>query len=71
MFEEGNQLSFVQAQALLKDDGIDLNLFKLVEGPILAIINDTLKSVEAKINAQNRKFCMELFGYDFIIDESL
>ena len=71
MFEEGNQLSFVQAQALLKEDGIDLNLFNLVEGPILAIINDTLKSVEAKINAQNRKFCMELFGYDFIIDESL
>ena len=28
----------------------------------------TLKSVKYKINANKRKYCFELFGYDFIID---
>ena len=28
----------------------------------------TLKSVKYKINANRRKYCFELFGYDFIID---
>ena len=28
----------------------------------------TLKSVKYKINANRRKYCFEIFGYDFIID---
>jgi hypothetical protein len=30
-----------------------------------------MRSVESKINANNRKYCMELFGYDFILDQDL
>ena len=30
----------------------------------------TLKSAESKINPNNRKFCMEILGYDFMIDEN-
>lgn len=32
------------------------------------MIIDSLKSVEGKINQSNRKFCFEIFGYDFILD---
>ena len=28
-----------------------------------------MESVKRKLNANSRKFCFELFGYDFIIDE--
>ena len=43
----------------------------MVEGSIHDIIKDTLKSVESKLNPQGRKYCFEIFGYDFIIDASL
>lgn len=31
----------------------------------------TLKSVESKINKNDRKFSMEIFGYDFILDVNI
>jgi D-alanine-D-alanine ligase-like ATP-grasp enzyme len=31
----------------------------------------TLKCAENKINPTQRKHCMEIFGYDFMIDENL
>eukprot|EP00356_Strombidium_inclinatum_P000414 CAMPEP_0170512188 /NCGR_PEP_ID=MMETSP0208-20121228/66713_1 /TAXON_ID=197538 /ORGANISM="Strombidium inclinatum, Strain S3" /LENGTH=113 /DNA_ID=CAMNT_0010795797 /DNA_START=1908 /DNA_END=2246 /DNA_ORIENTATION=+ len=31
----------------------------------------TLKSVEGKMNPSQRKHCFEIFGYDFMIDQSL
>ena len=31
----------------------------------------SLISVKKKINAEDRKYCMEIFGYDFILDEEL
>ena len=56
---------------MLKEDGIECDLQALVHGPIAEIIKDSLRSVEGKLNPANRKFCMEIFGYDFIIDKSL
>jgi Tubulin-tyrosine ligase family len=56
---------------MLKEDGVECSIQAIVEGPILAMIKDTLKAVETKINSQNRKYCYELFGYDFIIDQDL
>jgi D-alanine-D-alanine ligase-like ATP-grasp enzyme len=35
------------------------------------IIIFTFLSVINKLNLANRKFCFEIFGYDFIIDEDL
>ena len=34
-------------------------------------MRESLKSVEHKINPLNRKFSMEIFGYDFILDAEL
>ena len=30
----------------------------------------TMQSIRKKLNANERQFCFELFGYDFIIDET-
>ena len=31
----------------------------------------SLLSVKKKLNSENRKFCFEIFGYDFIMDNNL
>lgn len=31
----------------------------------------SMKSAKAKINRQQRKYCFEIMGYDFILDEDL
>lgn len=33
-------------------------------------IEITFLSVSQKINSNNRKFCFEIFGFDFIVDEN-
>ena len=37
----------------------------------MPIIELTMTSVRQKINKNSRKFCMEIFGYDFMVDSSL
>lgn len=64
-------MSYKQASVLLRSEGTELEISDMVEGNIQDIIKDTLKSVEGKLNPQGRKFCFELFGYDFIIDSDL
>ena len=38
---------------------------------MLPIIEQTMMSVRQKINKNNRKFCMEIFGYDFMVDKQM
>ena len=33
------------------------------------IVSYTMLSVKHKLNRINRKFCFEIFGYDFMLDE--
>jgi D-alanine-D-alanine ligase-like ATP-grasp enzyme len=57
---------------LLKGDGVNCDLKDIIESSIKELIKDTLKSVDGgRLNPQNRKFCFEIFGYDFIIDSEL
>ena len=35
------------------------------------LISISMNSVKKKINFEDRKYCFEIFGYDFIIDEEL
>jgi hypothetical protein len=37
----------------------------------LNIIELSLKSVEYKLNPNDRRHCFEIFGYDFMLDEDL
>ena len=67
-FEDGNQLSFAQLQ-----DYFDQNMVTEVTVSELVlqmknIIKKTLFSIKRKLNKENRKYCFEIFGYDFFID---
>ena len=43
----------------------------MLKETILPIIETTMASVRLKINKNNRKYCFEIFGYDFLIDKNL
>ena len=50
---------------------MDVDFYKLLREEMLPIIEMTMTSVRQKINKNNRKFCMEIFGYDFMVDAKL
>ena len=69
-FEEANQLSFSKASEILSEEGKDVNFYDLCEKKMLPSIRLSLMAVRHAINKRQRKFCFELFGYDFIVDEA-
>lgn len=50
---------------------MEVDFHKLLREDMLPIIESTMMSVRQKINKNNRKFCMEIFGYDFMIDKDM
>ena len=69
-FELGNEVPFYDFQKYLdkefKDSKIDVK--KHIMAQVKYIVGLTMKSVKEKINANNRNFCFEIFGYDFMMD---
>lgn len=66
LFENGNQLSFKDLNLIIGEEETDRIWDRMKEITFMAF-----SSVNKKINQNNRKFCFELFGLDFIIDEEL
>ena len=50
---------------------MEVDFYQLLREEMLPIIESTMISVRQKINKNNRKFCMEIFGYDFMVDKNL
>lgn len=67
-FELGNQLSFRTAQEYF-DQVLPgkISFLDLIEN-MKMMIKHTLTSVKRKLNPNNREFCFEIFGFDFIVD---
>ena len=69
-FELGNEVPFYDFQKFLdkefKDNKIDVKTH--IMNQIKYIVGLTMKSVKDKINANNRNFCFEIYGYDFMLD---
>ena len=63
--EDGNQLSLD-----LASQKCDLDLKKIIKTKIIKMIQCSLQAVESKLNRNNRKYCFEIFGYDFMIDQN-
>lgn len=65
-YESGNQLSFEFLRSALKEanSSYDDLIVKLKE-----IVKLTTLSVRKKINKQERNFCFEIFGFDFMLDQ--
>lgn len=69
-FEDGNQMSYDDFQKYIDEHYPERNYnFKRDGIPRMKeMIRHSLLSVRRKLNPNNRKFCFELFGYDFIMD---
>ena len=52
----------------MQEDGIDVDFYRILRERMVPIMELTLTSVRQKMNKNNRKFCFEIFGYDFMID---
>lgn len=70
-FEDGNILSLEQFDEFVKKEGNykGLDLYGKIIPTIREVCLMTLCSVKKKLNSQDRKYCFELFGFDFFIDE--
>ena len=66
LFENGNQLSFKDLERYAGEEETQKIWSKMKESAFM-----TFSSVKKKINQGNRKFCFELYGLDYIIDEEL
>jgi hypothetical protein len=64
-YEQGNQLGFEVLRRLLDEKG--KNLEDLM-GRIKEIVRMSMLSVRRKVNKQERSYCFEVFGYDFMLD---
>ncbi|CDW88442.1 ttl domain containing protein [Stylonychia lemnae] len=71
-FEDGNQLSFQDLQRYIQEHykgQVKIDVYEdLVEDMKYQVVK-TLESIKKKLNSENRKFCFEIFGFDFIIDQ--
>ncbi|CAD8142867.1 unnamed protein product [Paramecium octaurelia] len=66
-FEDGNQLSFKNYQDYLQSQKINCNVQDLIN-KMKERIWMVFNSVKNKINFEDRKYCFEIFGFDFILD---
>lgn len=61
--EDGNIMSYKQME---ESCGVDM--YELVDREVKPIIESTLLASRLKVNKHSRRFCFEIFGYDFMID---
>ncbi|CAD8204297.1 unnamed protein product [Paramecium octaurelia] len=64
--EDGNQLSFDQAAAYFKSKG---DFYKQIVENIKQISLRAFQSTRRKINFFGRRYCFEIFGLDYMIDD--
>ena len=72
-FEVGNEVSFhdFQKELNLTFPEKEINVYKDIMPKVKEIINLTMNSVKHSIDPNNRQFCFEIFGYDFMLDDEL
>ncbi|KAL4485833.1 hypothetical protein ABPG72_012373 [Tetrahymena utriculariae] len=68
-YENGNQLSLDNFDEYLKLKGYKQTFRGDIMPRIKEIITISMLSVKNKLNANDRKYSFELFGYDFFIDQ--
>lgn len=69
-YEDGNQMSFAQFQEYLDkhhpEKGVKVE--RDIWAQIKNIVRKSMLAVKRKLNCANRKYCFEIFGYDFLVD---
>ena len=67
--EIGNEIPFKDFQHELDKKGTGINFYKDIYPKIVRIVRITGGAAKGKMNFLNKKYCFEIFGYDFILDE--
>lgn len=70
-FESGNKLSYPEFQKYLDSVKIDCDFVKTVVPKMKQMAQDSMRAVSRKVDPNRKTFTMEIFGYDFMIDEDL
>lgn len=72
-FEDGNKLSYKDFQRYLDFHCSEkkVNFVRDTVPIIKGLIKDTIEAVYLKIDPKRRLNCMEIFGYDFMLDSNL
>lgn len=70
-FESGNKLSYPEFQKFLDSVKIDCDLVKEVVPKLKQMAQDSMRAVSRKVDPSRKTFTMEIYGYDFMIDEDL
>jgi len=65
--ESGNIISMNEIEKYLPKDNPKVTLDG-IKGRMKELIKISMESVKSKINPSDRKYCFELFGYDFLLD---
>jgi hypothetical protein len=70
-FEDANQMDFTQFQAYLDEHyaADNVNFKEQLLPQMKELVKNSFLSSEKSLNINNRKYCFELFGYDFMIDQ--
>ncbi len=68
--EIGNEIPFKSFQNELDKNKTGKNFYKDIYPKIIRIVRLTGGAAKKKINLLSRKYCFEIFGYDFILDEN-
>jgi Tubulin-tyrosine ligase family len=72
-YEDNNKMTYKDLQRYLEYQYPDkkINFFTGILPKIKSIVRDTISAVYGKIDPNKRLNCMEIFGYDFMIDSKL
>ena len=68
--EIGNEIPFKDFQKELDKNETGINFYKDIYPKIVRIVRITGGAAKGKMNFLNKKYCFEIFGYDFILDEN-
>ena len=68
--EIGNEIPFSSFQNELDKSNSGIDFYKDIYPKIARIVRITGGAAKGKINFLNKKYCFEIFGYDFILDEN-
>ena len=70
-FEDGNQLSFPAFQKYIDDfyPESGVSVYNHLVPQMHEVVLKTFNAVRRTLDPNRRKYCFELFGYDFILDE--
>ena len=50
---------------------MDVDFYQILQNDIVPVIEMTFSATEKLLDPNKRKFCFEIYGYDFMIDEKL